>query len=254
MFELKDLPADDLDATADQRAAEAPEPQQHAIDQAQSDAAAAGDTASAVELDALGIPWDESIHAKGSDGKGVRTAQGTWRKRRGLKGSASYIGGRAKATAPSPEDPEATQRKTLEAQSRLAGAMVAQTMIHISAGIGGHAFLPKDIQLAPGVTYNEKDMLVTAWGDYFVAKGVVDVPPGVALTGALFMYYAPRFREPEVRKRASGIVAWFKDRAEWVYLKIKHRGKKVPAQSKSRSNSDADNVSPFPRNPSIADV
>jgi len=36
------------------------------------------------EIDALGLPWDERIHATGRDGRGVMTDKGVWRKKRGL--------------------------------------------------------------------------------------------------------------------------------------------------------------------------
>lgn len=47
-------------------------------------AAPATGPAAAVELDSTGLPWDARIHATGKDGKGVLTAKGPWRAKRGL--------------------------------------------------------------------------------------------------------------------------------------------------------------------------
>jgi hypothetical protein len=231
MFELQEPVSngsDPLTKIGDTLVADIPEPQQHAIDQAASDAAADPATAgdASVEVDALGVPWDPAIHAKSATtGKGVRNAKGAWRKRRGLAGSSSYIhtGATGKAEAKEPDAAEVA-RATAEQQSRMAGAMVAQTMIYISIGIGGEEFAPRDIRIPGGNTYNEKDMLSQVWGDYFAAKGVVDIPPGIALLGGLSMYYLPRLREPAVRKRAGGFIHWTKEKISavahwWKYRK-----------------------------------
>jgi hypothetical protein len=248
----------DLDTLTDELTSEIPEPQQHAIDQAQADAAANpgqdGAASETVELDALGVPWNPEIHAtSATTGKGVRTAKGAWRKRKGLTGSASHLNkGSTSSAAKAEPDQAEVARATAEQQSRMAGAMVAQTMIYISAGIGGDAFQPRVVQIPGGNSYNEKDMLSQVWGDYFVAKGVVDIPPGIALLGGLSMYYLPRFREPEVRKRAGGFVRWMKDKAEWVYFKVKYRGKKPPpSETPKRANGDVNHARETPIEPSF---
>src|SRR5271156_44693 len=124
MFKLDDVPGAEVDALADQITQEIPEPQQHAISQAIDDAAkdpTQNISPGAVELDALGIPWNASEHATGADGKGVRTAKGTWRKRRGLKGSASHLNTSAANASEPKEDPTVTEKRNLEVQNRMAG-------------------------------------------------------------------------------------------------------------------------------------
>jgi hypothetical protein len=241
-FTLEDVPSDektaDLDALGDALTSEIPEPQQHAIDQAVADAKADPDNPqdSSVEVDKLGIPWNPEIHSKGADGKGILTAKGTWRKRRGLKGSASYINTDAASAAgakKAEEDPKVTEQRTHEHQCRMAGAMAGTMLVRLSAGIGGEAFLPRTITIPGGLTYNEEQFLQTAFGDYFVAKGIVDIPPGMVLVSALSMYYLPRFQQPEVRAKGSKFFRWCKDKFQWMYFKIKYRGKDRPRSSVS---------------------
>lgn len=47
-------------------------------------APAAPTSPAGVEVDVTGLPWDGRIHSKGSDGKGVKNGDGTWRQKRGL--------------------------------------------------------------------------------------------------------------------------------------------------------------------------
>lgn len=236
----------DLDALGDALTGEIPEPQQHAIDQATADAAKDPENpqASAVEVDALGVPWNPEIHSTGADGKGVRTAKGTWRKRRGLKGSASYLNADAAAAAGTKkeEDPKVTEQRTHEHQCRMAGAMAGTMLVRLSAGIGGEAFLPRTINIPGGLTYNEEQFLQTAFGDYFVAKGIVDIPPGMVLVSALSMYYLPRFQQPEVRAKGSKFVRWCKDKFQWMYFKIKYRGKDRPRGRVSPADANRDTI------------
>jgi hypothetical protein len=238
MFTLEPEPGAQVDALADAITQEIPEPQENAIAQAIKDqekenpAAASG----AVELDALGIPWNPAEHATGKDGKGVRTATGTWRKRRGIKGSASHLNtGAARASEPK-EDPSVTEKRNLELQNRMAGAATATMLIRISTALGGAEFQPRVVSVPGGISYNEEQFLQGAFGDYFVAKGYTDIPPGAVLASALLMYYAPRFQSPEVRARGSKFVRWFKDKGEWIYFKWKYRksGGKPPERKEPK--------------------
>lgn len=226
---------DTLDAAHSDIAGDMPEPQQHAIDEAQrqqaSEAAANGGGEN-IDVDALGVPWNPEIHATGHDGKGVRTAKGGWRKKRGLGGSASTLnrGTRASAPTDSPEEREQIERASADTQARMAGAMMAQLQVRLSVGIGGAHFLPRELRIPGAPPINESEMLTAAWGDYFVAKGVTMLPPWAALMGAMSMYYLPRFNEPEVRERAGGL---FKKmghgmKAAWHWMRFR----KAPKEKK----------------------
>jgi hypothetical protein len=238
VFTLAPEPGAAVDALADQITQEIPEPQEHAIKQAIDDAAKDPESpmaSGAVETDALGIPWNPSEHATGADGKGVRTAKGTWRKRRGLKGSPSHLNTGAASAEQPKEDPSVTEKRNLEHQNRMAGAAAATILIRISTAIGGDEFQPRVVSLPGGINYNEEQFLQTAFGDYFVAKGYTDIPPGAVLASAVIMYYSPRFRSPVVRERGSRIVGWFKEKGTRLYVWFKYRGKKKPEREPDKT-------------------
>lgn len=229
------LGGDSLDDTADDIASELPEPQDHAIKQATAELAAENPAATAQELDALGVPWDSGVHATGPDGKGILTKAGVWRKRRGVKGSAPHLNTSIADNKPAPTDEEISA-KGLDLQSRMAGGYLATLMIRFSIALGGDSFYPRTYEMAGGVKVNEEKMLQTAWGDYFVAKGVVDVPPGVMLLSALAMYYMPRLQAPEVKQKATGALFWVKEKfTDFVYWVRKK--KRVKDQRKSNSSN-----------------
>jgi hypothetical protein len=217
--------ADDaLSDVADTVVSEIPEPQQHAIDQAIADNAkeSGGETVSGDvgELDALGVPWNREYHATGKDGKGVKTAKGTWRRRRGLGGSASHVATpTSKAATAAPVGP--TQH---ELACRQGGMMAARLLVHVSMGIGGPEFAPRMIEGPGGMVINEMQTLEVAFGDYFLAKDIEDLPPGWALCGALAFYYLPRFQMPQTKEKARGFAAWLKGKwADWRVGKMKKK-------------------------------
>lgn len=235
----------DLDSLGDTLVSEIPEPQGHAIEEATRAAAAENpQTVVSGELDELGVPWNPEFHATGADGKGIRTAKGAWRKRRGVAGSRPYLNTSAANSAPAEpkEDPSVTEQRTLEHQNRMAGAMAGTMLVRISAAVGGKEFLPRNITAA-GVTYNEEQFLQTAFGDYFVAKGISDIPPGMVLASALCMYYLPRFQEPAVKERAGGFMHWVKKKGSQVWVWWKYRkGGKPPEKANGKSGADQDGV------------
>lgn len=236
VFSLADDPT--LDAAHSDIAGDQSAPQQHAIDEAQrqqAQEAIANGGSESIELDALGIPWNPSVHAKGKDGRGVRSkTTGAWKKRRGLGGSASTLNRGAGAAEPAnPEAERASiEQASADTQARMAGAMMAQLQIRLSVGIGGVHFLPRELRIPGAPPINEAEMLTAAWGDYFVARGVTMLPPWAALLGAMSMYYLPRFNEPEVRERAGGFFSKIGHgvKASWHWFKYRKSGGKAPTR------------------------
>lgn len=241
VFSLDDtLNAAHADIAGDQSA-----PQQHAIDEAQRQQASeaiANGAGESIELDALGIPWDASVHAKGKDGRGVRSkTTGAWKKRRGMGGFSSTLsrGAGAEPAADPAAEREQIERASADTQARMAGAMMAQLQIRLSVGIGGVHFLPRELRIPGAPAINEAEMLTAAWGDYFVARGVTMLPPWAALLGAMSMYYLPRFNEPEVRERAGGFFRKIGHglKASWHWFRYRKSGGKPPGP---RGISDKD--------------
>ena len=109
--------------------------------------------------------------------------------------------------------------------------MAARLLVHVSMGIGGPEFAPRMIEGPGGIQINEMMTLEVAFGDYFLAKDIEDLPPGWALCGALAFYYLPRFQMPQTQEKARGFVAWIKGKyADWKVgrMKKKWNGKEQP--------------------------
>lgn len=237
---------DTLDLAHGDIAGDMPEPQQHAIDEAQRQQAAtdiADGGGESVELDALGIPWDRTLHATGKDGKGAKRADGSWKKRRGLGGSASSIGRGAHKVDPAAEREE-VERASADTQARMAGAMMATLQIRLSVAVGGEHFLPRELRIPGAPAINEAEMLTAAWGDYFVATGTKTLPPWAALLGAFSMYYLPRFNEPEVRQRAGGLFRKIGHgcKSMWHWYRYRKSGGKPPARGTTEKERETAQV------------
>lgn len=175
---------------------EMPEVQQHAIDHA------AAEADSAQNLDADGTNFDASIHSVGTDGNGKRTAKGLWAKRRGRGASSAKAGiaGGSSLHIPGRID---EAKPTAEILARSSGVGAANLFLAFGIIIGGDEWQPRIND-----EINEKAMVEQAFGDYFVATGKTDLPPGWALVACLGMYVAPRFTMPKTRSRFSRAKDW----------------------------------------------
>lgn len=103
--------------------------------------------------------------------------------------------------------------------------MAARVLVNISVGVGGEDFVPRMLEGPGGVKINEMEALESAFGDYFLAKDIEDLPPGWALAGVLAMYYLPRLQMPKTRERAKGFFAWCK--AKWASWRLRKHGLKA---------------------------
>lgn len=183
------------DVTADAAAdilGKLPDIQEHAI--AQHDAAQAEIDAN-TPRDIDGVAFDPKLHT------GTQLKNGKWRTKRGAVSGSTVARSRRDKSEPV-ADPAAEKRALLESQSRAAGAVAAASVFMMGRALGGDEWTPRTDPV------NEVEMMQTAFGDYFVAKGINDFPPGVALCVALGMYAAPRFTMPETQTRVQRFKAW----------------------------------------------
>jgi len=90
-----------------------------------------------------------------------------------------------------------------------AGNAMAQTIFAIGVALGGEEWQPAKNE---ALGLNESDQMAAAWADYFRAKGVVDIPPGMAVGIACASYALPRLAMPKTRGRLGRLVDWFKRR------------------------------------------
>lgn len=193
-----------LDGIAGDLLSEQPDASPHAIAQAEADAQAQADN----PTDGNGDTFNPAIHAQNADGSPRKTVGGNWAKKRGNKGKggapALKLPGGA-VSAPAPDNKEIA--------ARASGVAAANLLIVLGMGIGGDEWQPRVLK-EHGI--DEKAMLEQAWGDYFVATGTTDIPPGWALVAACGMYALPRFSMPATKSRVKGVGAWFKKKyASW---------------------------------------
>jgi len=162
-----------------------------------------GDIPDDVYTDATGAVWDKTQHATGSDGKPIYTARGLFRKRRSYSGAV-------------PLSPTANACRKA---GRLAAIAFAQT---------GVAVFGEEWQPIVNDNENEREMLECAFADYFEAKGITDIPAGLALTIALGGYSIRRLGKPQTKSRLAKAKDYIKGKLSRFHIR-KPKPKK-PAQ------------------------
>lgn len=205
----------DLSSIAGQLAESAPSVQEHVI-------AAHAEKQASAPIDSYNQPFDPAIHSSDSDGNGIKTQAGKWRRKRG-KGSAtsaaktSTLGQSESASGPSAAQQAATAT----------GIACAEMTIGTCTMVFGPEWQARTIKDETGnVLLDERAYMSKTYADYCAAKGIKDIPPGVALTLSLLAYAAPRFAEPETRERTGTMREWFTCKiASWkVRKELKKRG------------------------------
>jgi len=180
-----------------------PEVKENAIEAARAD-----NTASAVapdgsqagtpkkgETDATGRPWNPLYHEDpmrlNRDGfialrRGGASKPKAGDPRPSLKSVAKTDG--------APPSPSLDQSAKIEAS-----ATTCAGLFFIGAvTIGGE-------DLAPDEKAGEKETIKGYFADYFKAKGVIDIPPGIALAAGLGLYVASKWNRPTFTKRRATV-------------------------------------------------
>ena len=189
-----------LSSIGDTLIADAPLPQEHAIQEFQIQAKA--------ELlkDTKGAEFSDAVHARNSDGSPRKTSGGEWAKKRGRKaGTATGSADVARSVVAAP----GAQVGGSGSAARTIGEGAATTLITVCRSVGGDEWEPV-VRVDLGM--DEAANLRKLFGDYFVAKNYKDIPPGVALTIGLLGYAGPRFFMPKTRGRLQ--IA-----KEWIFAK-----------------------------------
>jgi hypothetical protein len=223
----------DVEQIATALAGSMPDVQEHAVAQAQREQQAND----AAPTDKHGAQFDPAIHVIGPDGKGVLTVRGTWAQKRGRKaGSAAPVTNGASvrnstlggpAAQPSPQAAQLAQQQAQQAQARAAGVAAAEMLFMIGQTIGGEEWRP---MADKAIGIDERATMHQAFGDYFVASGKTDIPPGAAYAMMQKVSAAPRFAMPKTQTRfqkiKGAIVTW------WVNRKLRRQGLEVQVQAK----------------------
>lgn len=199
---------------AEQIASQMPSPSEHALSQMEETQVSGGDDSSgetsttpASNTDDFGTVFDPLKHT------GSKLKNGAWRER---KKSTVAAPRKKKDAAPQPSAADLKKAEN-EAQCRGAGVVAAGTMFMLCRGIMGEEWQP---------TADEVAMQNEAWGNYFVAKGVSDVPPGMALALGIGAYVAPRLTKPKTQEKLGRAKTWIALRfARWkIRRELKKRG------------------------------
>lgn len=203
----------DLSGIANQLAESAPNVSEHVI-------ASHKEKQASVPVDVDNQPFDSSIHSCDAQGNGIKTATGKWRRKRGAGKStakASTLNAQEVSSGPSAAQQAATAT----------GIACAQMTIGTCTMIFGAEWQARVIKSESGeVMLDEESYMSKCYADYCAAKGIKDIPPGVALAMSLIAYAAPRFAQPETQEKAGTIREWFACKvASWkVKRELKKRG------------------------------
>lgn len=227
----KDAPGNQLTVNladvAQGLASEMPEVQEHAV----SEAVAQQQAAEAAPRDKAGALFDPAVHIAGADGKPQLTVRGTFAMKRGRKaGSATSV---ASSTMGNPQqnvqNVQNAQQAASEQAARVAGIQAAELLIAAGVILGGEEWHPRRDEK---IGLDERAMLQGAMGEYFVASGKTDIPPGTALCFVVLAYAAPRFAMPKTQSR----FRWIKEKLITWYVSRKLR-KQGLTQSNTREGA-----------------
>ena len=177
---------------------------------------------------AHGERFDKAIHRADKEGNPLMTKGGRFRLKPGRKTGVDYSNAGPKLNNPFQSDEEGADETHPKVDAQLTFAANTAAEIYIQSGvlIFGGEWLPDPARM-------EREQLVMAFEQYFLAKGVVDIPPGVALAIALLGYAAPRFYLPQTQSRVQ---------IAWIWLRSKFARKKDDAtRAYFRSNGMREN-------------
>lgn len=217
LFETSQPAAAGMSRIADTLLSQVPQVQEHAVAQhAQEQAANA-------LRDSAGVMFDDAIHAKDTAGQPLKTAAGTWAKRRGRKPGSASAPGPVKSVAASTLGGTSGPVASPVEQARTAGEGACAAFLTLCTLVGGQEWNPmQDEKLGIDEAAHQRKL----WGDYFAANNWRDIPPGVAFALGLAGYAGPRFFMPQTRSRLSIAKAWMTEKATKVYLwYVGRRGK-----------------------------
>lgn len=208
----KEFSLDETTASeAEEISSRMPEPSEHALsqmDETGGEETPAAPQENAPNVDDFGTVFDPEKHT------GTKLKNGRWRERK----KSTVAAPRSKKTAAAPQPSAADLKKAEnEAQCRAAGVVAAGAMFMLCRGVMGEEWTP---------TADEVEMQNANWGNYFVAKGINDIPPGAALFMGCMAYAAPRFTKPKTQAKLGAARNWIALRvARWKIRKeLKKRG------------------------------
>lgn len=177
------------------------------------------------QTDIVGTVFDPEIHAVDNDGNPKKTLLGKFASKRkrdkkdGEQPRKTANPGNVAGSRLGTGTPKVDEKAQALQQAHIAGQSAAGATIMLGMTLGGEEWKPL---VHPETGLNEFDTMSKAYGDYFAAKGMTDIPPGVALTIALFGYILPRFFMPKTQTRVQKVKLWIA--AKWIKWRAKKKG------------------------------
>lgn len=145
-------------------------------------------------LDGRGKPYDPTTHEiSAATGKAIK-------KRRGGKSTIGNPEKSASQSAPA-QNPQIVEAQKAAANGQFAAMATFATL----QGIFGEEFKPNPNSHIG----DEFQFLAGAYGNYFLAKGVSDIPPGIALVIAIGTIAGQRLGMPKTKSRIARIKDFF---------------------------------------------
>lgn len=204
---------DRIFAIGDELAASMPAPQEHAIESNASEGEPEHASDTARVTDRFGRSFDPAIHSTDDMGNPRFTNSGKLRIKRGS--GSSYIAGAENAGT-----------RNAGADALAAGQAIADAIIGSAHMLMGDEWAPR---IDPSSGMNERLALGMAWGRYFEARGMRDIPPGWALTIVMCSYAVPRLTQPQTQTRLGKIGAWCKEKIGGAVTRWRMRRARVVA-------------------------
>lgn len=189
--------------------------------------------------DTKGRSFDKELHCVDENGAPIITTKGKLKlKKRGRpsaggeKGDtndATENGNKISSVAGIPTPPNQA-----EIEAMTTGYYAADLLITVGQSIGGDEWRPK---IEP---IDERRNLQEAFGKYFVAKEIADIPPGIALTMAVGAYVGPRLFMPETKKKTKSFAEKAKQWFRWKKFNAEENKKEAAEIKKAEEKKDAD--------------
>ena len=155
--------------------------------------------------------FDPTIHQIDENGQPLLTPTGRFKKKRAPRKSPGP------STISKTTDDAIAQKSSqnIELQCRVCGKYAANAMFTAGYMIGGDEFEPT-VDSDTGL--DERQLIESAFGDYFVAKNISDFPPGITLCLAISAYILPRLAKPKTRSRLGRVKNWLSR----LYMRVRH--------------------------------
>lgn len=144
--------------------------------------------------------FDPLLHATGADGKPRLTKLGEYAKKRGPRGPRTAL--------PSPDSTDAfiggeksvIEQPVTRASAKSAASGMAGLVVGTGIAIFGSEWVPKQ---------SESDNLTLAFTEYFMIRGIINLPPEIGLIVAIGAYAYPRTKLPETSAKIAKIKSKF---------------------------------------------